>query len=114
MADASSASDADLDAARALVTAGQAFEDAELTAAGIRFGQAILDVETVVTPLGRILVAGNWARKAPYAYNPSYSSPVAFDLLHRPPATTAGSSSPPVAAQPPGVPRPEPPAAGLG
>ena len=80
--DASSASDADLDAARALVIAGQVFNDAELTAAGIRLGQAILDVETVVTPLGRILVAGNWARQDPYAYNPSYPSPVAFALLH--------------------------------
>ena len=83
VADASSASDADLDAARALVVAGQAFDDAELTAAGIRLGQAILDVETVQTPLGRILVAGNWAGQSPYAYNPSYPSPVAFDLLLR-------------------------------
>ena len=81
--DPSSASDADLDAARALVIAGQAFGDAELTAAGVRLGQAILDVETVDTPLGRILVAGNWALQEPYAYNPSYPSPVAFSLLHQ-------------------------------
>ena len=83
VADASSAADADLDAARALVIAGRAFEDAELTTAGIKLGQAVLDVETVVTPLGRILVAGDWAREDPYAYNPSYPSPVAFHLLHR-------------------------------
>jgi len=81
--DASSASDADLDAARALVLAGQAFGDAELTASGIRLGQAILEVETVHTPLGRILVAGSWARQDPYAYNPSYPSPVAFAVLHK-------------------------------
>ena len=81
--DPSSASDADLDAARALVMAGRVFGDEELTAAGVRLGQAILDVETVSTPLGRIMVAGSWARQDPYAYNPSYSSPVAFDLLHQ-------------------------------
>ncbi len=81
--DASSAADADLDAARALVLAGQAFGDAELTAAGIRLGQAILEVETVRTPLGRILVAGSWARQEPYAYNPSYPSPAAFSVLHK-------------------------------
>ena len=81
--DASSASDADLDAARALVIAGGVFGDAELTAAGVRLGQAILDVETVNTPLGRILVAGSWAQQDPYVYNPSYPSPVAFDLLHK-------------------------------
>ena len=28
-------------------------------------------------------MAGNWARQEPYAYNPSYPSPVAFDLLHQ-------------------------------
>ena len=59
VADPSSASDADLDAARALVLAGNAFGDEQLTADGVRLGLAILDVETVETGLGRILVAGN-------------------------------------------------------
>jgi len=81
--DASSASDADLDAARALVMGGRVFADPELTAAGVRLGRAILDEETVNTALGRIMVAGNWARQDPHTYNPSYSSPVAFGLLHQ-------------------------------
>ncbi len=79
--DASSASDADLDAARALVVAGRRFADPTLTDAGRRLGTAILDVETVTTSVGRILVAGNWATTEPYAYNPSYASPAAVDVL---------------------------------
>jgi endo-1,4-beta-D-glucanase Y len=57
--DANSAADADLDAARALVLGGERFADAALTAAGVRLGQAILDGETVSTPVGRILTAGS-------------------------------------------------------
>lgn len=37
----------------------------------------------MTTKLGRILVAGNWAREAPYAYNPSYASPAAYAVLAR-------------------------------
>lgn len=79
--DASSASDADLDAARALVLAGDRFGDQALTADGIALGKAVLDHETVTTDLGRILVAGNWATPDPYAYNPSYASPAATAVL---------------------------------
>lgn len=79
--DPSSASDADLDTARALVLAGRSFSDPALTAAGRTMGTAILDVETVKTKLGRILVAGSWATTEPYAYNPSYASPAAVDVL---------------------------------
>ena len=81
VADPSSASDADLDAARALAIAGQAFDDPELTAEGVTLGQAVLDLETVGTGAGRVLVAGNWATTAPYAYNPSYPSPAATAVL---------------------------------
>lgn len=81
MVDASSASDADLDAARALVMAGRIFGDPELARAGATLGTAVLEVETVETDLGRILVAGSWATTQPYAYNPSYASPAAFDIL---------------------------------
>ena len=84
--DAESASDADLDAARALVVAGNRFDDAALTASGIRLGTAILDVETVRTKVGRVLTAGTWATTEPYAYNPSYASPAAYDVL----ATASG------------------------
>lgn len=79
--DESSASDADLDTARALVLAGQVFEDQALSTAGSTLGDAVLDVETVQTDIGRILVAGNWATTEPYAYNPSYASPAAVDVL---------------------------------
>ena len=79
--DASSASDADLDTARALVLAGTAFADPQLSADGITLGQAVLDLETVRTGAGRILVAGNWATEEPFAYNPSYVSPAASGLL---------------------------------
>lgn len=79
--DTSSASDADLDAARALVLAGSTFHDPSLTTAGVKLGDAILKTETVKTKLGRILVAGNWAKTDPYAYNPSYASPAAYSIL---------------------------------
>jgi endoglucanase len=83
VADPSSAADADLDAARALVLAGTAFADPGLTAQGIALGAAVLDHETVVTQRGRILLAGQWAGTDPYAYNPSYASPAAAAVLLR-------------------------------
>jgi endoglucanase len=79
--DATSASDADLDAARALVVAGDEFADASLTRQGVDLGAAILDHETVATPYGRLLVAGSWATHAPYDVNPSYVAPRTFALL---------------------------------
>ena len=79
--DDASASDADLDAARALVIAAAAFGDDQLKAEGIRLGTAVLDKETVMTKVGRVLVSGSWANHAPYAYNPSYTSPAANALL---------------------------------
>jgi hypothetical protein len=79
--DPSAASDADLDAARALVLAGERFGRPEYTAAGLDLGQAVLDLETVQTAAGRILTAGQWATTEPYAYNPSYASPAATAVL---------------------------------
>ena len=76
------ASDADLDAARALVLAGAKFGDPSLTAAGNTLGSHILDQLTVATRLGRILLPGKWAAASqPYTYNPSYSSPVSYAVL---------------------------------
>ena len=49
VADESSASDADLDAARALVLAGERFGRPDHTATGLALGQAVLDLETVQT-----------------------------------------------------------------
>ncbi|WP_100499008.1 glycosyl hydrolase family 8 [Geodermatophilus chilensis] len=79
--DESSASDADLDAARALVLAGGQFGRPEYTTAGLDLGRAVLDLETVQTAAGRILIAGQWATTAPYPYNPSYASPGATAVL---------------------------------
>jgi endoglucanase len=79
--DNASASDADLDAARALVIAAAAFGDDQLKAEGVRLGTAVLDKETVMTGVGRVLVAGSWANHPPYAYNPGYTSPAANALL---------------------------------
>jgi endoglucanase len=79
--DNASASDADLDAARALVIAAAAFGDDHLKAEGVRLGTAVLDKETVMTRVGRVLVSGSWANHPPYAYNPGYTSPAANALL---------------------------------
>ncbi|MFZ7088228.1 glycosyl hydrolase family 8 [Curtobacterium sp. RRHDQ10] len=81
-ADEQSASDADLDAARALVLAGERFDEPSYTAAGKQMGRAILDRETVQTDVGRILLPGPWAKTAdPYKYDVSYASPVAYAVL---------------------------------
>ncbi|WP_158277158.1 glycosyl hydrolase family 8 [Serinibacter arcticus] len=75
------ASDADLDAARALVLAGERFDEPAYTEAATALGQAVLDLETAETALGRVLLAGPWADVDPYQVNPSYPSPVATRLL---------------------------------
>lgn len=79
--DESTASDADLDAAHALVAAGDRFDRPDLYAEGLRVGEAVLDHETALTPLGRVLTAGTWASTGPWDVNPSYSSPVAVSYL---------------------------------
>ena len=83
VADEQSASDADLDAARALVLAGEHWEDDRLTTAGTTMAAAILDHETAQTELGTILLPGPWADTEPYRYNASYASPAAFRILER-------------------------------
>lgn len=56
------ASDADLDAARALLVAGRRFHAAGYRAAGLRIAGAVLAQETVMRGGVRVLVAGPWAR----------------------------------------------------
>jgi endoglucanase len=76
------ASDADVDAARALVLAGEAFDDPSLTEQGVDLGGAVLDQMTAVTDVGRILLPGPWAAgDGPWSYNPSYASPASFAQL---------------------------------
>ncbi|GAB3988149.1 glycosyl hydrolase family 8 [Nocardioides marmoraquaticus] len=79
--DPSSASDAEVDVARALVVAADVFGDAAYRQQGIEVGDALLDHETVEVPDGRLLVAGQWATQAPYRFNPSYVSPATTTLL---------------------------------
>lgn len=79
--DGTPASDADLDVARALVIAGRQFGRSDLRTAGTRLATAIADTLTVQTSLGRILLPGPWAATNPHSYNPSYASPVSFQVL---------------------------------
>jgi endoglucanase len=82
IADRQPATDADLDAARALLIAGQRFNDPRLRRAGVRIGKAILARETMPSALGPVLVAGPWAAEQ-HTVNPSYFSPAAFQELAR-------------------------------
>ncbi|MGQ0616450.1 MAG: glycosyl hydrolase family 8 [Acidimicrobiia bacterium] len=78
------ASDADLDAAHALVLAGQRFGDPALTAAGARLAAAVLDHETVTMGGQLRLAAGPWAiGDDRVVVNPSYAAPAAFAVLGR-------------------------------
>jgi endoglucanase len=83
VADEQSASDADLDAARALVLAGAEWDDDRYTTAGKTMAKAVLDHETATTDLGRILLPGPWADSEPYRYDASYASPAAYRVLAR-------------------------------
>jgi endo-1,4-beta-D-glucanase Y len=98
--DQNSASDADIDTARALVLAGERFADPNLAAAGRELAAAVLAAETVpvgtdllapttATPAtgaaiegsGLLLTGGTWTSAAPTAVNPSYFSPRAEQLF---------------------------------
>lgn len=81
VADGQSASDADVDAARALVLAGSSWGESRYTTAGKTMAGAVLEHETASTDLGTILLPGPWADSEPYRYNASYASPVAFEVL---------------------------------
>ncbi|MBG6184075.1 endoglucanase [Arthrobacter sp. CAN_A214] len=76
------AADADLDAARALIQAGEHFDRPDLTDDGNLLASKIMDQLSAVVPDGRVLLPGLWATKGPdYIYNPSYASPGAFTIL---------------------------------
>ncbi|WP_084596620.1 glycosyl hydrolase family 8 [Nocardioides aequoreus] len=78
--DEPSASDAEVDMARALLLAGDAW-GGDYRDQAVALGGAVLDHLTVEVPAGRLLVAGQWATEAPYTFNPSYVSPVATAML---------------------------------
>jgi endoglucanase len=80
---ATSATDADLDTAWALVLAARRFGQPAYRVQGQHVASAILDQESAVVA-GRLeLVAGPWARTAPVAVNPSYLAPEALAALGR-------------------------------
>jgi cellulose synthase (UDP-forming) len=76
LVDVNPASDADLDAARALAIAASRFHEPAYGRAARAMGRAILTHETIATPHGRVLLAGPWAQSA-RVVDPSYFSPSA-------------------------------------
>jgi endoglucanase len=75
------ASDADVDAARALLAAACRFDRPDLREEALALGEAIKRHETATFEDAPLLVAGPWARKAPMTVNPSYFSPATFAAL---------------------------------
>jgi endoglucanase len=75
------ATDADLDAARALLVAGERWTRPDLTAAGQALGAAVSTHELGAAPSGPVLLAGPWAAGPPTVVNPSYGSPRAYAEL---------------------------------
>jgi endoglucanase len=77
------ATDADLDAARALVLAAQRFHVPAYGREGVALGRAVLARETANINHRPVLIAGPWASGDPVVINPSYFSPRAYaDLDH--------------------------------
>lgn len=72
------ASDADLDASRALLLAAQRFGDPAYRSAALRIGQSVLSAETAVLGGHRVLLAGPWTHEY---LDPSYLSPRTFTAL---------------------------------
>jgi endo-1,4-beta-D-glucanase Y len=80
--DADAASDADLDAAHALILAASRFDTPAYRRDGLEMASAILEHETVRVGGQLVLVAGTWAQsRRPVPINPSYFSPRAFAVL---------------------------------
>lgn len=79
--DPEAASDADVDAARALLAASCHFERPALREEALELGRAILAKETASFQDTPVLVAGPWARTDPITLNPSYFSPATFAAL---------------------------------
>jgi endoglucanase len=79
---ASSASDADLDTARALVLAGKRFGVRDYRVAGLRVARAVLRRETAVVNGQPVLLGGTWGGPGSSAsINPSYNAPRTYEQL---------------------------------
>lgn len=79
--DPEAASDADVDAARALLVASCEFDRPELRDEAVELGRAILAEQTATFADAPVLVAGPWAVEEPVTINPSYFSPATFAAL---------------------------------
>lgn len=79
--DANAATDADVDASRALLAAADKFSVPVYRSDGLSLADALFHNDVVQTGSGPVLVAGPWATKSPLIVNPSYISPVAFDSI---------------------------------
>ncbi len=80
--DATPATDADLETARALLLAGRRFHDQYYIATARRVAEAILTHETARAGSLSVLIAGPWANKGSYlVIDPSYIDPVALRQL---------------------------------
>jgi endoglucanase len=79
--DPQAASDADVDAARALLVAACRFHRPALRREALELARAIMKEETASSEGGPVLVAGPWATKKPLTVNPSYFSPATFAAL---------------------------------
>lgn len=80
--DANSATDADTDIAHALFLAADRWSVPEYRTAALAIIRGIWEIETVETPHGRHVLAGNWANESgSIVMNPSYFSPVAYRLF---------------------------------
>jgi endoglucanase len=75
------ASDADVDAVRALLAAACRFDRPDLREEALALAEAIKRHETATFEGQPVLVAGPWARKQPVTVNPSYFSPATFAAL---------------------------------
>jgi endo-1,4-beta-D-glucanase Y len=76
--DPQAASDADLDASRALLVAACRFRRPALRQQGLQLGRAIMNVEVTSVHGEPVLTAGPWAVTPPITVNPSYFSPASF------------------------------------
>jgi endoglucanase len=79
--DPQAASDADVDAARALLVATCRFDRPALREEAVELGRAILDVEVAPVAGGDALTSGPWATGDPVSLNPSYFAPRTFVAL---------------------------------
>ena len=79
--DPQAASDADLDAARALLVASCRFHNSTLRQQGLALAKAIMNVEVASVGGTPVMVAGPWAITPTVTIDPSYFSPASYALI---------------------------------